>query len=335
LRATPEKYSLYDVRLIPQSQSTRDEAIKAAVAKRDELTSTRDARRLTDDETLLYDDIDFGIRFFGPESDFENLKSDPKTFGNVLSSMGTSLAVFARNSIKNSLCASGSATVNLTDLYNGAAIVVSMPSQEFPQAAELAMMILGEQFCGLIRARPKMKAGDPNKSRPICLFVDEFQSICSPQWTTFFSLSRSMLCMPVVSFQQFESLEVVMPSEAHANLLIANMQTKLALRVGSKKSYDVFGQLFGDAEYADVSESTSDNKSKEGFVHIMRNGGIKSADGESKSKSVAMRTRPVVDGQVFRKIQNDFSTMRFQVICMSENLGKAQDDVIIMQGVTI
>jgi len=317
LRAQPEKYNLAEARRIPFVEAARAEAIAEAQAYIDasKLLPPTDPA-----EIELLDEVAYGINYFA--EDFAALSQDKDTYGNVLSQLSTALSPFARRSLHESLCASGAGALDFSSLYDGSAMVVSMPNQDLPAVAELVYQLLSEQFATLVRRRSDMADGDPQKWRPIVLLIDEFQSVATPRWAELFALSRDQGLIPILAVQQYESISRVMTKEDDANLLFGNCGTKIGMSVGTSKSVDVFKNILGEAEYTETTES----KSKPGMSPFHPG---------TVSKTPSQKHRAAIDGQVFRALTNDHETMTFQAICMSRCDGRSQDDVIQVRGMIV
>jgi hypothetical protein len=320
LLAQPKKYNLYDVRLIPMNEEERAEAIKEAHAAVD----AAKANPPTDlEEIVKIERIEFGLQYF--KYDFEALKTDKETYGNILSQLSTALYPFSYPALRRSLCETRAGGIDFSSLYDGAALCVSFASQEYPAAASLVYMLIGEQFANLILKRGDMVPGSEKQWRPIVLVMDEFQTVCSPRWTEFFALSREQNCCQIIATQQFESLSREMP-ETDAMLLIGNLTTRLGLCVGTPKTYELFEKILGSADYEDVSWSKAKSRPGFQFWHPGQ---------DTKTTSGSTRQRPVVDGQVFRELTNNYEDMTFEAVCVMRNNGQSFDDRITMQGLLV
>ena len=322
LKAQPDKYTLAEARRIPILADKRDDAIaaaKAEVQRVDDLLAA--GMSVSPADMARRDEMAFGLSYFA--EDFKGLQADKETYGNILSQLSTALSPFSRPQIERAFCDASTGALDLSSLYDGAAVVVTCATTEFPSVMEIVMTLLKEQFFALIRARSEMAKDDPRAQRPIVFLCDEYQAIASPRDAEFFALSRSQRLIPVVSMQQFESLSRIM-SEADATLLIGNMSQKIGFTVGTPKTIAIFTDLLGEAEYV---ETTTTKGVSQHATHILPQISSSAADSN--------RTHKVVDGQMFRSLTNNYRTMQLEAIALLRVGGRAKDDIIQIDGLTV
>ena len=243
-------------------------------------------------------------------------KYDEKLRMGIIGTVDTVLSGLTHPDMEDFCCQDTAAAANMDSVLDGGVFCLSLPLVQYGAVAKIIYTIIKLRFYTALKNRVSYPDRYGTSRAVFC--CDEFQQIISANKDSMsdldaFDTLRSAGLIGLVSAQHVSSFITALGGDKPtAATILANFRQKICLQTEDLETIEYFQKLAGQAEV--WREGTSTNS---GWT-----AGESYTDQDSKGKSRSQQMRNVVDGQMFRGLNQGLA-----LAFLSTN-GRAVDDII-------
>ena len=258
-----------------------------------------------------------------------------KTRSSVLMSVNNVLGPLVRD-VELRRTFAGDTDVRLTDLDNGACIILDIDIDQFRASAEFLFMLAFEQFSGFGMRRATYA------TNMVAFIGDEFSAYASARTMDFFALSRSAKIAPLLIIQSMSQLITKVGNRRETAHAIADTMGSLVVMTGrDPETISYVTQIVGQADITMESTSTArgtntGTSNSTSFSPGSGGSGESYGESETTTTSSSLQQRQVFDAHLLRTLKSYFpeegsgERAWAQAVGFVLSDGKIVDDVVTL-----